>query len=447
MTEKLFSRIIVFAVLIVLLMGTVVSFAEDTGEQSLSREGYTLEQVVILSRHNIRSPLSGKGSVLGEITAHDWFPWSSEPSELSIRGGVLETELGQYFRKWLELENLISENYRPDPIEVRFYANSKQRTIATAQYFSSGFLPVANALIEHHAEYDTMDPVFLPGLTFVSDAYREYAEAEIRAQFTEKINDLSDNYALITDVIDMVDSNGYNNGSVSAFRTDYTEIILNADAEPAMKGSLKTACSVADALVLQYYEEPDEIKAAFGHQLSFEDWKKISEIKDLYNDVLFTSPLVSANVAHPLLQEIRNEMEADGRLFTFLCGHDSNVGSVLAALGVEDYELPNSIELKTPIGCKLVFTKWSDAEGKDYWGVDLVYLNPDQLRTMPLLGLDNGPMIFPISFEGLDQVQAGLYNEADLLERFDQSIAVYDTIVEEYADTVSTEVPEPAVAK
>ncbi|MBQ4514091.1 MAG: histidine-type phosphatase [Anaerolineaceae bacterium] len=447
MTEKLFSRIIVFAVLIVLLMGTVVSFAEDTGEQSLSREGYTLEQVVILSRHNIRSPLSGKGSVLGEITAHDWFPWSSEPSELSIRGGVLETELGQYFRKWLELENLISENYRPDPIEVRFYANSKQRTIATAQYFSSGFLPVANALIEHHAEYDTMDPVFLPGLTFVSDAYREYAEAEIRAQFTEKINDLSDNYALITDVIDMVDSNGYKNGSVSAFRTDDTEIILNADAEPAMKGSLKTACSVADALVLQYYEEPDEIKAAFGHQLSFEDWKKISEIKDLYNDVLFTSPLVSANVAHPLLQEIRNEMEADGRLFTFLCGHDSNVGSVLAALGVEDYELPNSIELKTPIGCKLVFTKWSDAEGKDYWGVDLVYLNPDQLRTMPLLGLDNGPMIFPISFEGLDQVQAGLYNEADLLERFDQSIAVYDTIVEEYADTVSTEVPEPAVAK
>ena len=79
--------------------------------------------------------------------------------------------------------------------------------------------------------------------------------------------------------------------------------------------------------------------------------------------------------------------------------------------------------------------------------MDLVYLNPDQLRTMPLLGLDNGPMIFPISFEGLDQVQAGLYNEADLLERFDQSIAVYDTIVEEYADTVSTEVPEPAVAK
>ena len=29
---------------------------------SLSREGYELEQVVVLSRHNIRAPLSGSGT-------------------------------------------------------------------------------------------------------------------------------------------------------------------------------------------------------------------------------------------------------------------------------------------------------------------------------------------------------------------------------------------------
>ena len=447
MTGKFFSRILVLAVLIAMLMVVGISFAEDTQVQTLSREGYTLEQVVVLSRHNIRSPLSGKGSVLGEITPHEWFSWSSEASELSTRGGVLETELGQYFRKWLESENFIPENYRPEANEVRFYANSKQRTIATAQYFSSGFLPVANSLIEYHVDYDTMDPVFLPGLTFVSDAYREYAEAEIRSLYSDKINELFDNYLLLTDVIDMVDSDGFKSGSVAAFRTDDTELFLNEGEEPAMKGSLKTACSVADALVLQYYEEPDKVKAAFGHKLNDEDWKKISEIKDLYVDVLFTSPLVSVNVAHPLLQEIRNEMEADGRLFTFLCGHDSNVGSVLAALDVEDYVLPNSIESKTPIGCKVVFTKWSDKDGKDYWGVDLVYLTPDQLRSMPLLGQGISPAIFPISFEGLEQNEAGLYNEADLLGRFDQSIAVYDTIVEDYTDNVSTEVPEPAFAQ
>ena len=447
MTGKLFSGILAFAVLFAIQVAAGISFAEDTHEQSLSREGYTLEQVVILSRHNIRSPLSGKGSVLDEITPHDWFTWSSKPGELSLRGGVLETELGQYFRKWLEAEGLIPENYRPEGNEVRFYANSIQRTIATAQYFSSGFLPVANVPIEHHSEYGTMDPVFNPVLNFYSDAYRDYAEAQMRSMFTDKINDLSDNFALLMDVIDMADSNGIRNGSLTPLRTDDIEIILKDGAIPGSKGSLETANSVSDALVLQYYEEPDEVKAAFGHKLTFEDWKKISEIKELNGEFLLTTPLISVNVAHPLLQEIRNEMVNDGRLFTFLCGHDSNVGSILAALEAEDFELPNAIETRTPIGCKMVFMKWNDSEGKDYWGVDLVYLTPDQLRGMPLLSRDNHPVIFPISFNGLEQNEAGLYNEADLLDRFDQAIAAYDTIVETYSDDVPAEVPEPAAAQ
>ena len=447
MSQKSFSGIFPFVVLIAVLMVLGVSFAEDPQGQTLSREGYTLKQVVVFSRHNIRSPLSGKGSVLGEITPHDWFTWSSEPGELSLRGGVLETEMGQYFRKWLEAEGLIPENYRPEGNEVRFYANSMQRTIATAQYFSSGFLPVANSLIEYHTEYGTMDPVFNPVLNFYSDSYRDHAEAQMRAMFTDKINGLSDNFELLTDVLDMVDSNGFKNGSVAPFRADDFELVLKEGSIPGSKGSLNTGNSVADALVLQYYEEPDEVKAAFGHQLNFDDWKKISEIKDLYGEFLLTTPLVSINVAHPLLQEIRNEMEADGRLFTFLCGHDSNVGSILASLKAEEFELPNSIESKSPIGCKIVFTKWSDSEGKDYWGVDLAYLTPDQLRGMPLLGQGNSPAIFPISLDGLEQNEAGLYNEDEMLGRFDQAIAAYDTIVETYSDNVQAEVPEPAAAK
>lgn len=435
------KKFLIFALMAALLFVSAVSFAEDQAVPSLSREGYTLEQVVVLSRHNIRSPLSGKGSVLGEITPHEWFSWSSEPSELSLRGGVLETEMGQYFRKWLEGEGLIPENYRPEANAVRIYANSKQRTIATAHYFSSGFLPAANPLIEYHAEFDKMDPVFSPNLFFVSDAYKEYAEAEIRALFTDRISDLADNYALLADVIDLKDSDALKNGTFTEFRTDDTEFTLNQDAEPAMTGSLKTGCSVADALVLQYYEEADERKAAFGHQLSNEQWKDISEIKDLYVDVLYTAPLIAVNVAHPLLQEIRAEMDAEDRLFTFLCGHDSNLASVLAALDVEEYMLPNAIESKTPIGSKLVFSKWSDADGHAFWSADLVYQTTEQLRTTPLLTPENPPAVFPLIFSGLDRNQDGLYSEADMLKRFDQAIEAYDSLIENYADVVPVEEP------
>ena len=66
-----------------------------------------------------------------------------------------------------------------------------------------------------------------------------------------------------------------------------------------MKGSLKDANTCSDAFILQYYEEPDEKKAAFGHDLTLEDWTQIARIKDVYGDVLFAAPIVAVNVAHP----------------------------------------------------------------------------------------------------------------------------------------------------
>ena len=62
-------------------------------------ERYALDEMVILSRHNIRSPISGPGSVLSRITPHEWFQWTSAPGELSLKGGALEAEMGQFFRE------------------------------------------------------------------------------------------------------------------------------------------------------------------------------------------------------------------------------------------------------------------------------------------------------------------------------------------------------------
>lgn len=399
---------------------------------NLSRDGFELEQVVILSRHNIRSPLSGNGSVLGSVTPHEWFAWSSDASELSLRGGVLETEMGQYFRKWLEYEGLFPKNYFPEESAVRIYANAKQRTIATAEYFVSGLLPAANISIETHAQFNQMDPVFNPQLTFVSPDYNADLEEQIRDLFSDVVNGLADNYALLVDVIDMEQSPGWADGSVKPLRTDDTELIFELNKEPALKGSLKTACSVSDALVLQYFEEPDPVKAAFGHELSQEQWKQISEIKDVYGDVLFTAPLIAANVAHPLLKEIASELETEGRKFSFLCGHDSNLGSVLAALGADDYELPGAIE-KTPIGAKLVFCRWRGPEGERYCTVDMVYQTAEQLRETPLLDLEHHPAVVAMHFTDLQLLENGMYAEQAFMDLLEKAIAEYNSILAYYA--------------
>lgn len=389
---------------------------------------YTLKQVVVLSRHNIRSPLSGRSSRLQRITPHEWFQWSSAPSELSLRGGALETMMGQYFRKWLVSEGLMQENEIPAEGTMRFYANSLQRTIATAQYFSSGMLPLANVRIEHHCEVGKMDSVFAPQITDDNEAFKVLAQQQIVAMGGEKglvgIGEImADNYKVLERVLDMDQSKACLEGDTCHFRTDDAHVYLVKYREPGMGGSLRLACQAADALVLQYYEEPDAVKAAFGDTIGWEDWERISAIKDWYGDVLFTPPVVACQVARPLLRTMLEELRNDERKFTFLCGHDSNIGSVLAALEAEEYSLPHTIEKKTPIGCKLVVEKWEDAGGRQFASLNLVYQSTEQLRHLTLLDLENPPMVFPVRLKGLNANADGLYPYEALVERFSEKIA------------------------
>ena len=405
-----------------------IIFTLFTGGVGVSADdGYQLEEVVVLSRHNIRAPLSTKGSLLDSATPHTWFEWSSNASELSLRGGMLETAMGQYFRKWLIFEGLMEDNYRPQGDEVRFYANAKQRTIATAQYFSSGFLPVANSDIIVQIEYDKMDPVFTPKLTFVSDRYIEDATRQMKAKF----KDLTNEYNLLMDVLDFKDSDAYKNGEIKDFTLDSDEIVMPLDNEPNLKGALRNATSLADALVLQYYEQSDEKAAAFNHELTAEDWEAIASIKDVFSDVLYTSDLVSRNIAHPLLKEIDSELNNENRIFSFLCGHDSNIASVLGALSVKDYSLPDAIEKRTPIGSKVLFEKWKRGN-EEFIRVRLVYDSIDQLRNISIHDLNNPPKFYTFEFEGLTPNEDGMYKMNDFLDHLEKAISSYDRMLETY---------------
>lgn len=397
------------------------------------KEQYKLKEVVILSRHNIRSSLSVNGSMLQKMTPHEWIKWSAAPSELTLRGGALETIMGQFFRKWTVDEGLFTENAVPTVDEVNFYANSMQRTIATAQYFSSGFMPVANLHINHRFTPSKMDPVFFPALTKSSEAFKAQALKEIAAMGGKKgivgINEgLKDSYQLIERVLDLKNSPACKSGEVCAFNDYNTQLKLEKGDEPNMKGSLKFANSASDALILQYYEDTDPVQAAFGQKLSNAEWEKIAKVKDVYGDVLFTAPIVAVNVAHPLLVYMKDELNAKNRKFTFLCGHDSNIASVNAALEVEEYSLPQSIEKKTPIGSKLVFEKWVDKAGKEFVAVNIVYQTTEQLRNVTLLNLENRPVVFSLKLKGLEANPDGLYSIESVNDRFDKAIRAYEEI-------------------
>lgn len=418
-----------------LLLPSVASAQAQRPEEFKNK--YQLKEAVVLSRHNIRAPLSDSKSDLGRMTPHEWTRWTAPKSELTLRGGVLETQMGQYFRKWAEDAGLFPINHTPDADDVNVIANSMQRCIATAQYFTSGFMPVGGIRVIHRYMPGKMDPLFNPQLTKVSPEFVATAMEQIKAMGGKKgiqgINEaIAPDYAMIAEVLDIDDSPmaKEKNPKLDALRNYNTEFLWEVYQEPRLKSgsALKELNSASDALILQYYEQPDSVKAAFGHDLSRSDWEKIAHVKDTYQDVLFTAPVVAANVAHPLIQYMYDELRSPSRKFTFLVGHDSNLSAVATALGVEEYELPDAIEKKTPIGSKIVVEKFVGADGKEYADINIVYQSIDQLRNMELLDLDNPPKIYPLSLKGVQRNADGLYNMEDVAARFEKALRDYENI-------------------
>jgi len=439
--RKVLSFVLVLALLLGGLTATGAAEAADG-----NRQAYSLAQVLVLSRHNIRSPLSEKGSLIETLTPHEWFTWTSKTGELSLRGAMLETTMGQYFRLWLEKEGLFPENYIPGDGAVRFYANGFQRTQATAHYFSTGLLPVAVVPVERKGEYNEADDTFLPLVRFMNDTYAQAVRDEIAERgggegLSGYRSALEDAWQVIKKVTDIEQTEAYQNDQYGKLDTDETELILGAvQVEPSMKGPIKSMTSLADALVLQYYEEPDDQKAAFGHELTMDEWKAIGSVLGTYMKILFTSPLLAPNLAHPMLKEVYGELNTEGRQFTFLCGHDSTIASFLASLGVMDYELPGAIEPTTPIGAKVVFERWVDGQGESFYKVNLVYQSTEQLRSIEMLSLDNPPMIVPLSFEGVAVTEDGMIAKEDLMNLLREKIG----LLEELETTYSEEALEAA---
>ena len=404
-----------------ILLSTIGCRACQDGKVGF-HERYTLEEVVVLSRHNIRSPLSEKGSVLSRITPYEWFEWTSAPSELSRKGTILEAQMGKFFGEWMEREGLWEHNAVPAGGEVRFYSNSLQRTIATARSFAGAFLPMADIPIEHHCAVGTPDPVFAPTINTDTEAFRAEAQRAVEAMGgREAAKAVSPQLSFLEQVIDIRHSPAAANDTLG-FRTDDTQFFFVKDKEPSMTGGLKLAILASDALTLQYYEEPDLRKAGFGRKLSREEWGRIAAVTDWYEELLFGVPVVAKDVARPLLEVMLAELETEERKFSFLCGHDSNLKSVLAALRTEPYSLEDAVEKQTPIGSKLVICKWRGADGRLYADLRFVYASANQLRQMPILDLDTPPSFCPIRLQDLEANSDGLYRLEDLTGRFRETV-------------------------
>ena len=363
--KKILSLLIVFVFAI-----TISSVAQATE--------YQLEQVVVISRHNLRNSLKA----------------GDERGLLTLRGGEMETLMGQYFEARLRAQGLFPKNAQPAVGEVRFYANSYQRTIATAKYFSAGAFPIANIPIEYHRALGQKDRIFLPpnDPALVKKLTAEFDGKKLIADMSKEIA-----------TVERLSGEKFNSA-------DSSMKIRDSVVEWELQGSAKTLSLAADAILMDYYDG----KVSYSDS----EMRDVAKVASMTVNSNFDRPLGAKVFASPMLAVISDELNTPSRKFSFICGHDSNLSNVLTALGVEDYTLPGTFEWRVPIASKIVIKKFRGDDGNEYARLSLVYPSAAQIVNREMLTLDNPPMKVPLTLRGLQAVDAdAIYKLSDVLQR------------------------------
>ncbi|UXY09328.1 bifunctional glucose-1-phosphatase/inositol phosphatase [Kosakonia sp. ML.JS2a] len=364
-------------------------------------QGYQLQQVLIMSRHNLRAPLANNGSVLEQSTPNAWPEWDVPGGQLTTKGGVLEVYMGHYMREWLAEQKLVSAGECPASDSVYVRANSLQRTVATAQFFISGAFPGCDVPVHHQEKMGTMDPLFNPVITDESDAFAQQAVSAMETQ--RKQYALGESYALLEKITRYRESPACKEKQQCSLADGKETFSAKYQQEPGVSGPLKVGNSLVDAFTLQYYEGFPLDQVAWGEIKTEQQWRVLSKLKNSYQDTLFTSQQVARNVAKPLVKYLDNalvEEAGSAPKITVLVGHDSNIASLLTALEFKPYQLHDQNE-RTPIGGKIVFQRWHDATAnRDLMKIEYVYQSSDQLRNTQALTLDAPPQRVTLALKG-----------------------------------------------
>lgn len=364
-------------------------------------EGYQLQQVLIMSRHNLRAPLANNGSVLEQSTPEGWPEWDVPGGQLTTKGGVLEIYMGHYMREWLAQQGIVTSGECPSASTVYAYANSLQRTVATAQFFITGAFPGCDIPVHHQAEMGKMDPTFNPVITLDS---AQFSQQAVQAMEKERQGmSLDESYKLLEQIADYRESPGCKEKQQCALSGTKDSFSAQYQKEPGVSGPLKVGNSLVDAFTLQYYEGFPLDQVAWGKIKTDQQWRVLSQLKNGYQDSLFTSKEVAQNVAAPLVKYINNALVTDtgkAAKVTLMVGHDSNIASLLTALDFKPYQLHDQYE-RTPIGGKIVFQRWHDDKGnRDLMKIEYLYQSTKQIRDAQALTLKTPPQRVTLALKG-----------------------------------------------
>ncbi|CNC27210.1 AppA family phytase/histidine-type acid phosphatase [Yersinia similis] len=390
--------------LVLMLSGLAAITAPVAAEPS----GYTLERVVILSRHGVRSPTK-QTQLMNDVTPDKWPQWPVKAGYLTPRGAELVTLMGGFYGDYFRSLGLLAAGCPAEGV-VYAQADIDQRTRLTGQAFLDGLAPGCGLTVHNQADLKKTDPLFHPVEAGVCKLDAVQTDKAIEEQLGGPLDTVSQRYAKpfaqMGDVLNFAASPYCKSLQQQGKTCDFAhfaanEVNVNKEGtKVTLSGPLALSSTLGEIFLLQNAQAMPVV--AWQRLKGAENWVSLLSLHNAQFNLMAKTPYIARHKGTPLLQQIDTaltlQLDAQGQKLPisaqnrvlFLGGHDTNIANIAGMLGA-DWQLPEQPD-NTPPGGGLVFELWQNPDNHQrYVAVKMFYQTMDQLRNAEKLDLKNNP--------------------------------------------------------
>ena len=375
----------------------------------------TLERVVILSRHGVRSPTDS--AALTAYASRPWPTWPVPDGHLTPRGEQLAALMGAYYRKHYSARGLLPARGCPKPDELYLWADVDQRTRLTGAGLLEGMFPGCGLAVRN-APTDKPDPLFHPVRAGTCAIDGEQARAAVLERVGGRLETVlgthRDSVQKLQAVLGccaarLCQASGLQSCTLATLPS--TLDVRAKDGGVRLTGPITIGSTAAEVFLLEYAQGLPRDQVAWGRASTPAAIRALLRLHRLQFDLIERTPYLAARQGSALVDRIldalRQTVEArtDTRVpvpvaskLVVYVGHDTNLANIGGMLGLH-WRLKTYLPDETPPAGALAFELLREKASGRYF-VRLAYYAQtlDQMRRATRLGLGNPPDRAAIAF-------------------------------------------------
>ena len=351
---------------------------------------YTLERVVLLSRHGVRAPTDSPR--LAEFSrTKAWPKWPVKDAYLTQRGKLLATRMGEFYAAEFARQGLLPTRTHLSEKLVYVWADLDQRTKETGQGLLEGIFGCQDDCPLPGSDYGDNDALFHPVKGKVCDIDPGTAQAEILKQAGGSLDKALEPLRLtVQDLQEVLDCC---QPKICKPLTSCTLDTMPSEPDGAsLKGPIAVGSTASEVFLLEYAQGMPAKDVAWGDG-SPARINAFLKLHDLQFKLLQRTPYIAkrqgAALGRQIVETLRQTAEKKSALLrpvphqaklVIYVGHDTNVANIGGMLDV-DWSFASGLGDKTPPAGAMAFELFSEKGTPNYF-VRLAYYSQtlDQMR-------------------------------------------------------------------